>query len=98
MRLRHVSFTCTRRCAAKIQRHQTLCHSPSFPIAHRLLCLSCFSDITVSVDKLLKQYNMLSEHLTLLKETMPMAAGKEVFVLKQDVVTISEASSWEVRL
>jgi len=52
----------------------------------------------VSVDKLLKQYNMLSEHLTLLKETMPMAAGKEVFVLKQDVVTISEASSWEVRL
>ena len=36
--------------------------------------------------------------VTLLKETMPMAADKEVFALKQDVLTISEASSWEVRL
>jgi hypothetical protein len=45
---------------------------------------------------LLKNYNILDDHFILVTETMPISAGKDAFVLKQDVMSICEASSWQV--
>jgi hypothetical protein len=98
--VRHTSKTFlafTRRCTRRIQKYESeLQLSPSFPAAHRLLCTTCFGDISVSLDKLLKNYNILDDHFILVTETMPISAGKDAFVLKQDVMSICEASSWQV--